>query len=313
MHSLLFLTSFPLALALDLFQDEVKPVDDSQINEISILHGSDPVSNSDAFNQLLNSELPTVSSFVPGASNNDPVSIPGGLPLIANWEIPEAYINNPVPEHPIPSDSSTPIVSVGESLDSNYDLVPNGSDNRISNSNVECTLDDATPGETLQKRDAPCPTDVFYHRRKRRSTASYGSRRIQEEINDSIATKDHAWYRERFQLGGDPPKVSSDFESVCAKLTATLNIFATRKVNRLIPLCCLGPSYLLHPPEIIFVPGPINLNARGYVVTNEENCDFYYEGTRPLCENYEDQFCCNRRGNAYSRWFWEGYDCVPMR
>ena len=314
MHSLLFLaTAFPVALALDLFQDPVEPVDDSQINEVSILNGNDPMSNPDAFNLLFNSEMPKVYSFVPEASNNDPVSIPDGQPLIANWGTPEAYDKNPVPERPIPFDSSTPIVSVDETLDSNNDLVPNVSDNIISNSDVGCALDDATAGETLQKRDTPCPTNVFYHKRKGQSTASYGSRKIQEEINDAIARRDHTWYHKRFELGGVRPKVNGDFESVCAKLTATLNLFATRKVDRLMPLCCLGPSVLLDPPETIFVPSPTNLNSISYVVTNEENCDFYYEGLRPLCENYEDQCCCNRRGDGYSRWFWKGYNCVPMR
>lgn len=311
MHSLLFLTTFfPVALALDLFQEPVEPVDDSQINEVSILNGNDPMSNPDAFNLLFNSKMPKVYSFVPEASNNDPVSIPDDQPLIA---LPGAYNNNPVPERPVPFDSSTPIVSVDETLDSNNDLVSNGNDNISSNSDGGCTLGDATAGETLQKRDVPCPTNVFYHKRKGQSTASYGSRKIQEDINDAIARRDHTWYNQRFELGGVRPKVSSDFESLCAKLTATLNLFAIRKVERLIPLCCLGPSSLLDPPEAIFIPSPINVKPISYVVTNEENCDFFYEGLRPLCENYEDQFCCNTRGEGYSRWFWKGYNCVPMR
>lgn len=309
MHLLLFLiASFPVALALDLFQNPVEPVDDSQINEASILNGNDPISNPDAFNLLFNSE-----SSVPEASDNDPVSIPDVQTLIANWGITEAYNNNPVPKRPIPFDSSTPIVSVDENLDSKNDLVPNGSDNIISDSDVECALDDATAGETQQKRDVPCPTNVFYHQRKGQSPSSSRSRQIQEEINDGIAVRDHTWYNKQFKLGGVRPKVSSDFKSVCEKLSANLNLFATRNVQRLIPLCCLGPSYLLDPPETILVPGPMNANPISYVVTNEENCDFYYEGLRPLCENYEDQFCCNRRSDSSSRWFWRGYDCVPMR
>ncbi|MCJ1429895.1 hypothetical protein MMC29_007810, partial [Sticta canariensis] len=282
MHSLLFLiTAFSVGLALDLFQDPVGPVDNSQINEVSILNGNDPMSNPDAFNLLFNSQMPKVYSIVPEASNHDPVLIPDGQPLIANWGITEAYNNNPVPERPIPFDSSTPIVSVDETLDSNNDLVPNGSDNIISNSDGGCALDDATAGETLPKCDASCPTNVFYHKRKGQFTASYGSRKIQEEINDAIARRDHTWYGKRFELGGVRPKVSSDFESVCAKLTATLNLFAMRKVERFIPLCCLGPSVLLDPPETIFVPSPTNVNPISYVVTDEENCDFYYEGLRP--------------------------------
>lgn len=194
---------------------------------------------------------------------------------------------------------------VDENWNSNDGQEPNGSDNLTFNLAEDCTVDDVAASEKQEMRTPlSCPSNVFYHKRTGQPAASYGSRKAQEEINTARARRDHRWYLRNFKQESDPPRVSEDFEDICSELSEKLNSFATHKAHRLLVLCCLGPSYLL---EKIFLSPTISVE-----VTDEDKCGLHFPN-RPLCENIEDQFCCERRSESLSRWFWKGWNCVPMR
>lgn len=255
--------------------------------------------------------IPVESSKVEEHSDsqsNDPISDSDNLKLLTlDAGTSEAHSNSPVPlagVDPIPSVSLISTASVDETWNSINGQVPNGSENLISNAAEDCTVDDTAAG--AKDRTLSCPKNMFYHRRGQ-SAASYGSSKAQQESNTAKARRDHRWYLQNFKSGRDPPTASDDFKDLCLKLSAKLNAFATHKVDRLVALCCLGPSYYLDPPETIVMSPTISIE-----VTDEDQCGHHYP-YRPLCEEIADQFCCERHGASLSHWFLKGYNCVLMR